>query len=175
MACSSHHATLIAYTVVAWLLSHLVKRTHAGGCRTGSALHRCLLAHVSLSEHGLLGALGLQAGRFCASQAARRDGLLLFIFFPPVWFLVPACLLSQRMGGLIRAPRESVTLRNGHRAISALLLFWIEKPRVWWALNCRAAFCCGQTLPINISLSAELGPCATDTELPEAADLHYQY
>lgn len=42
------------------------------------------------------------------------------------------------------------------------------------ALNCRAAFCCGQTLTINIPLSAELGPRTTDTELPEAADLHYQ-
>ena len=79
------------------------------------------------------------------------------------------------MGGLIRPPRgRSVTLRNGHGVISASLLFWIEKPRAWQALNCRAAFCCGQTLTINISLSAELGPRTTDTELPEAADLHHQ-
>ena len=52
-----------------------------GGCRTGSALRRCLLAHVRLSERGPLGALELQASRFCASQADSRNGLF-FFFFP---------------------------------------------------------------------------------------------
>lgn len=53
------------------------------GCRTGSVLRRCLLPHVGLPEHGLLGALGLQTNRFCASQADSRDGLLFIIFVLP--------------------------------------------------------------------------------------------
>lgn len=32
----------------------------------------------------------------------------------------------------------------------------------------------GQTFTIHVSLSAELGPHTTDTELPEAADLYHQ-
>lgn len=64
-------------------LSHVVQRSRAGGCGTGSALRRCLLPHVSLSEHGLLGALGLRATRFRASQASSRDGLLFVVFSVP--------------------------------------------------------------------------------------------
>lgn len=80
LACSPHHAACITYTAGTWLLSHLVKCIHAGGWRTGSVLRRCLLVHISLSEHGPLGALGLQASRFCASHADRRDGLFFFFF-----------------------------------------------------------------------------------------------
>lgn len=112
-----------------------------------------------------------QAGSVPARQAVEMAFYLLFFL----------CLVScprvpfAEGGGLMRAPRgRSVTLRNGHGVISASLLFWIEQPRAWQALNCRAVFCCGQTLTIHIPLSAELGPHTTDTELPEAADLDHQ-
>lgn len=64
----------------------------------------CFLAHISLSEHGLLEALGLQATSSVPAKQTIEMAFYVFYFVFPIWYLAPECL-SDRIGRLVRAAR----------------------------------------------------------------------
>lgn len=155
LACPSHCATGTHGCNVAQPLGKM----HL--CRTGSLLCRCsvpLWAWVAWS----FGAAGT-----AAPLLARKTVEMAFYCF----ICLPG-ILSQ-----------SAFCRRWGNWYKGEVSHFEEWPRDYFcfaavldgaALDCRAAICFGQMLTINIPLSAELGPSTTDTELPEAADLHYQ-
>lgn len=142
-----------------WNVAQPLGKVHV--CRTGSVLCRCLLP--------------LWAGAACSFGAAGKAAPLparktvemafyCFICLPVILSLSAFCRgWGDWYNGEVCHFEEWPC---GYFCFAAVL------DRA--ALNCRAAFGCGQTLTINIPFSAELGPRTADTELPEAADLHYQ-
>lgn len=166
LACPSRPAPCITSAVVTWLLSHFVKCTRAGGCRTGSALRRCFPARFSTSERGLPGALGLQAA---GSVSARQAVAVAFYFLIlcPAWPLV-AEGFSQRMWGVVRRLTKRKACHcnkwpwnyfSGYRNQEYGKLRTAEQPLAYHQ---------------HFSFGTELGPRAADAELPEAADLYHQ-
>lgn len=115
MACTSHCAAGVAHVAGMWL-SHLEKCTCA-------ELGQCPAGVCCLSEQGLLAALGLQAKQLLCQPGRQQRSPFIVLFV----YLLSCPRVPFAEDGGIDTKGKSVTLRNGHVVISALLLLWIEQ------------------------------------------------